>query len=157
MDEVGRSSAFLSRKKACTQHTKWAAIHISTKAPASSPSTTITFHHHLTPTLTTTDTFEMEITIKNDASLPDSFDRKRGPVALEPALDSGSTTDEAESNRSFTDAYVWLTTHRHHHPKSVEGSNLTAYVSWQAPPRRRQSVSPSLERQPPHSRSLGIS
>jgi hypothetical protein len=65
--------------------------------------------------------------------------------------------DEAVSERSSTDAYVWLTTHRHHHPKSVEGSNLTAYVSWQAPPRRRQSVSPSLERQPPHSRSLGIS
>jgi hypothetical protein len=35
-------------------------------------------------------------------------------------------------------------------------SNLTAYVSWQAPARRRQSVSPSLERQLPHSRSLGI-
>jgi hypothetical protein len=99
----------------------------------------------------------MEIAIKNNALLPDSFDRKRGPVALEPDLDSGSTTDEAVSERSSTDAYVWLTTHRHHHPKSVEGSNLTAYVSWQAPPRRRQSVSPSLERQPPHSRSLGIS
>ena len=106
MDEVGRSSAFLSRKKACTRHIKWAAIRISTKTPALSPSTIITFHHYLTPTLTTTDTFEMEIATKNDASLPNSFNRKRGPVALEPDLYSGSTTDEAVSKRSFTDVDV---------------------------------------------------
>jgi hypothetical protein len=74
--------------------------------PPSSPSTIITFHHHLTPTLTTRDTFEMEIAIKNDASLPDSFDCKRDLVALEPDLDSGSTTDEAVSKRSSTGAYV---------------------------------------------------